>query len=46
MQHLFAERAWGSMAEWERAAHLEHLRLKHEATSSWSEGVQHFEVIA
>ena len=46
MQHLFAERAWGSMAESETYAHLEHLRLKHEATSSWSEGVQHFEVIA
>jgi glyoxylase-like metal-dependent hydrolase (beta-lactamase superfamily II) len=46
MQHLFAERAWGSMAESETYAHLEHLRLNHEATSSWSEGLQRFEVVA
>ena len=27
MQHLFRERSWGSMAESETYAHLEHLRL-------------------
>ena len=31
MQHLFSERAWGSMAESETYAHLEHLRLSDEA---------------
>ena len=45
MQHLFAERAWGSMAESETFAHLEHLRLSHEAESSWSDGLLHFEVV-
>jgi glyoxylase-like metal-dependent hydrolase (beta-lactamase superfamily II) len=44
MQHLFAERAWGSMAESETYAHLEHLRLGHEATSSWSDGLLHYAV--
>ena len=46
MQHLFAERAWGSMAESETYAHLEHLRLSHEATTSWSEGLLCYEVDA
>ena len=46
MQHLFAERAWGSMAESETYAHLEHLRLSHEATSSWSDGLLCYEVTA
>jgi glyoxylase-like metal-dependent hydrolase (beta-lactamase superfamily II) len=32
MQVLFAERSWGSMAESETYAHLEHLRLLGEAT--------------
>jgi glyoxylase-like metal-dependent hydrolase (beta-lactamase superfamily II) len=31
MRHLFSERAWGSMAESETYAHLEHLRLAGEA---------------
>jgi glyoxylase-like metal-dependent hydrolase (beta-lactamase superfamily II) len=31
MQVLFAERSWGSMAESETYAHLEHLRLLGEA---------------
>ncbi|MEZ5207210.1 MAG: MBL fold metallo-hydrolase [Acidimicrobiales bacterium] len=30
-RRLFAERSWGSMAESETYAHLEHLRLRHEA---------------
>ena len=46
MQHLFAERAWGSMAESETYAHLEHLRLSDEATTSWSEGLLCYEVDA
>jgi glyoxylase-like metal-dependent hydrolase (beta-lactamase superfamily II) len=33
MKHLFSERAWGSMAESETYAHLEHLRLAGEATT-------------
>jgi glyoxylase-like metal-dependent hydrolase (beta-lactamase superfamily II) len=45
MQHLFAERAWGSMAESETYAHLEHLRLSHEATSNWADGLLRYEVI-
>jgi glyoxylase-like metal-dependent hydrolase (beta-lactamase superfamily II) len=46
MQHLFAERAWGSMAESETYAHLEHLRLNCEATSSWSDGLLEYEIVA
>ena len=46
MQHLFAERAWGSMAESETYAHLEHLRLSHEATRQWSDGLLCYEVTA
>ena len=38
MQHLFAERAWGSMAESETYAHLEHLRLLGEATVTDRDG--------
>ena len=45
MQHLFAERAWGSMAESETYAHLEHLRLGHEAKASWSDGLLQYEVV-
>jgi len=46
MQHLFAERAWGSMAESETYAHLEHLRLGHEATTTWGEdGLLRYEVV-
>jgi glyoxylase-like metal-dependent hydrolase (beta-lactamase superfamily II) len=44
MQHLFSERAWGSMAESETFAHLEHLRILGEARSEWIEGLLHFEV--
>jgi glyoxylase-like metal-dependent hydrolase (beta-lactamase superfamily II) len=44
MQHLFSERAWGSMAESETYAHLEHLRLNHEATSSWTDGLLCYEI--
>ena len=44
MQHLFAERAWGSMAESETYAHLEHLRLNHEAEASWSDGLLRYEI--
>jgi len=44
MQHLFAERAWGSMAESETYAHLEHLRLNHEARSSWANGLLCYEI--
>jgi glyoxylase-like metal-dependent hydrolase (beta-lactamase superfamily II) len=44
MQQLFAERAWGSMAESETYAHLEHLRLNHEAQSSWSDGLLRYEI--
>lgn len=44
MQHLFSERAWGSMAESETYAHLEHLRLIGQATSSWSDGLLEFEI--
>ncbi|MET0577766.1 MAG: MBL fold metallo-hydrolase [Ilumatobacteraceae bacterium] len=46
MQRLFSERAWGSMAESETYAHLEHLRLNHEATSSWSDGLEQFQVVS
>jgi glyoxylase-like metal-dependent hydrolase (beta-lactamase superfamily II) len=46
MQHLFAERAWGSMAESETYAHLEHLRLNHEAEVSWADGLLHYEIAA
>ena len=38
MQHLFSERAWGSMAESETYAHLEHLRLAGHADSHWEDG--------
>ena len=44
MQHLFSERAWGSMAESETYAHLEHLRLNHEATTSWTDGLLCYEI--
>ncbi len=45
MQHLFSERAWGSMAESETFAHLEHLRLGGEANSKWIDGLLCFEVV-
>ena len=40
MRHLFSERAWGSMAESETYAHLEHLRLAGEATADRGEDGQ------
>jgi hypothetical protein len=45
MQHLFSQRAWGSMAESETFAHLEHLRLSGEANSKWVDGLLCFEVV-
>jgi glyoxylase-like metal-dependent hydrolase (beta-lactamase superfamily II) len=45
MKHLFYERAWGSMAESETYAHLEHLRLLGEATTHWTDGLLHYEVV-
>jgi glyoxylase-like metal-dependent hydrolase (beta-lactamase superfamily II) len=44
MQHLFSERAWGSMAESETYAHLEHLRLAGEATSHWHDERLHYTI--
>jgi glyoxylase-like metal-dependent hydrolase (beta-lactamase superfamily II) len=44
MQHLFSERAWGSMAESETYAHLEHLRLGGQAESHWEQGLLYYEV--
>jgi glyoxylase-like metal-dependent hydrolase (beta-lactamase superfamily II) len=39
MQHLFSPRSWGSMAESETYAHLEHLRLTGSATTEWRDGL-------
>jgi glyoxylase-like metal-dependent hydrolase (beta-lactamase superfamily II) len=44
MEHLFAPRAWGSMAESETYAHLEHLRLQGNADSEWRDGLLCYEV--
>jgi hypothetical protein len=44
MQHLFSPRAWGSMAESETYAHLEHLRLQGNAESEWRDGLLCYEV--
>lgn len=44
MQHLFSPRAWGSMAESETYAHLEHLRFAGDARAEWSEGQLHYEI--
>ncbi|MDQ1424293.1 MAG: hypothetical protein QOD72_1791, partial [Acidimicrobiaceae bacterium] len=46
MQHLFSPRAWGSMAESETYAHLEHLRLQGNAESEWRDGLLCYEVTA
>ena len=46
MQHLFSPRAWGSMAESETYAHLEHLRLAGGASAQWHEGLLHYEIDA
>jgi glyoxylase-like metal-dependent hydrolase (beta-lactamase superfamily II) len=42
MQHLFSERAWGSMAESETYAHLEHLRLAGQASAHWHDERLHY----
>jgi glyoxylase-like metal-dependent hydrolase (beta-lactamase superfamily II) len=46
MEHLFSPRAWGSMAESETYAHLEHLRLAGSAESEWRDGLLCYEVTA
>jgi hypothetical protein len=46
MQHLFAPRAWGSMAESETYAHLEHLRILGNADSEWVDGLLCYQVTA
>jgi glyoxylase-like metal-dependent hydrolase (beta-lactamase superfamily II) len=44
MQHLFSERAWGSMAESETYAHLQHLHRLGRADTSWQGGSLCFQV--
>jgi glyoxylase-like metal-dependent hydrolase (beta-lactamase superfamily II) len=44
MQHLFSPRAWGSMAESETYAHLEHLRLAGQAGAHWEDDLLCYEV--
>lgn len=44
MEHLFSPRAWGSMAESETYAHLEHLRLAGTARSEWIDGLLHYDI--
>jgi hypothetical protein len=44
MEHLFSQRAWGSMAESETYAHLEHLRLLGDAESEWVDGLLCYQV--
>jgi glyoxylase-like metal-dependent hydrolase (beta-lactamase superfamily II) len=46
MQHLFSPRAWGSMAESETYAHLEHLRLAGQAGARWEDDLLCYEVTA
>ena len=46
MQHLFQERSWGSMAESETYAHLEHLRLTGSAEAEWIDGQLCFDIPA
>jgi glyoxylase-like metal-dependent hydrolase (beta-lactamase superfamily II) len=46
MQHLFSPRAWGSMAESETYAHLEHLRLAGQADARWDDDLLLYEVTA
>jgi glyoxylase-like metal-dependent hydrolase (beta-lactamase superfamily II) len=46
MQHLFSPRAWGSMAESETYAHLEHLRLAGQAGAHWEDELLVYEVTA
>jgi glyoxylase-like metal-dependent hydrolase (beta-lactamase superfamily II) len=44
MQHLFSERAWGSMAESETYAHLQHLHRLGRADTTWDGGNLCFQV--
>ncbi|MEO5725026.1 MAG: MBL fold metallo-hydrolase [Ilumatobacteraceae bacterium] len=44
MEYLFAPRSWGSMAESETYAHLEHMRLSGQADSAWHDGLLNFTV--
>jgi glyoxylase-like metal-dependent hydrolase (beta-lactamase superfamily II) len=44
MKHLFSERAWGSMAESETFAHLEHLRIDGRVTCDWHDGWLFYEL--
>ena len=46
MKHLFSERAWGSMAESETYAHLEHLRVEGSVTTEWHDGYLHYAITA
>jgi glyoxylase-like metal-dependent hydrolase (beta-lactamase superfamily II) len=45
MQHLFSPRAWGSMAESETFAHLEHLRILGEVRAEWIDGLLCYELV-
>jgi glyoxylase-like metal-dependent hydrolase (beta-lactamase superfamily II) len=45
MQHLFQQRSWGSMAESETYAHLEHLRLTGSATTEWRDGLLCYQTV-
>jgi glyoxylase-like metal-dependent hydrolase (beta-lactamase superfamily II) len=42
MKHAFKERSWGSMAESETYAHLDHLRDHGELDTTWVNGLLHF----
>jgi len=44
MEHLFSPRAWGSMAESETYAHLEHLRIAGDAVTTWRDGLLCYEI--
>jgi len=44
MEHLFQPRSWGSMAESETYAHLEHLRLGGNARSEWVDGLLCYDI--
>lgn len=46
MEHLFSERVWGSMAESETYAHLEHLRQTGSADAEWIDGQLCFDLHA
>ena len=46
MEHLFHRRVWGSMAESETYAHLEHLRLLGDADAEWRDGLLCYRISA